>query len=243
MAPGVWDVDDLVEGGLASIEEFVGRLTDVDEDVEGNYGLQKELHFHDVEIIEAADDVSLDEGRYTCWVKQNNKKNSTDGRMIADWAEFCKAQSMGPMPSCLYGVLIRWQKATYEFGDEMSPGRAMIPVELMEEGGSKKSKSKSKAAPAKTSTKKAPPPPAEEPEDEDEEPAISEAVTTAIHGAIGEDGATREMIRRVFLKKAALRKDLAKFGTLEEVLEAMNTIEEDEGTYTMVEADEDDDPI
>ena len=142
--PGVWNTDDLTEGGLASVAEFVGRLTDVEDDVEGKFGLQKELHFSDVEIVEAADDVTLDEGRYTSWVKQSNKKNSTDGRMIADWTEFAKAHDMGPLPSCFYGVLIRWQKATYEFGDDMSPGRALIPVEVIEEGGTNKSGSKTK---------------------------------------------------------------------------------------------------
>lgn len=241
--PGVWSTDDLVEGGLASVSKFVGRLDDVEEDVEGKFGDQKELHFSDVEIIEAADDVTLEEGHYTCWVKQSNKKNSTDGRMVADWVEFAKAHDMGPLPSCFYGVLMEWDKATYEFGGDMNPGRAMIPVKLVEEGGKKKSaSSKSKT---KTPKKTAPTPPAED-DNEDGGSDVPEILAIAIHAAVGEDGATREMIRRAVQKKAALRTALTAAGGLDDVLSAMeDTLDEDEGTYTRVvdDAGGDEDPV
>ncbi len=239
MAPGVWDVDDLVEGGLASIEEFTGRLTDVEADVEGKFGAQKELHFEEVEILKAADDVTLEEGRYTTWVKQSNKKNSTDGKMIADWTEFAKAHDLGPLPSCFYGVLIRWEKTTYEFGDDMSPGRAMIPVELLEEGGSK-AKTKTKA---KTSTKtKASAPPTEEPDTEEEtvppsDSDVPEEIQKLVLDTVGEEGATKDMIRRVITKTSANRKLIAAYeGGIDGILTALeDVLDEDDGTYTRVD--------
>ena len=235
---GTWNVDDLTEGGLASVAEFIGRLVDVEDDVEGKFGFQKELHFSDVEIIEAADDVTLDEGRYTSWVKQSNKKNSTDGKMIADWTTFANDHEMGPLPACFYGVLLRWRRTTYEFGDDINPGRAMIPVEVIEEGGKKKpTKAKTKTTPA--------PAPAESEEDDSEDNSVPEVLVTAIHGAVGEDGATREMIRRVVQKKAALRTALTAAGGLDTVLSAMeDTLDENDGTYTRVEdAGGDEDPV
>jgi len=227
--PAVWNDDDFTENGLASVSEFVGRLIDVEEDVEGKFGDQLELHFEDVEIIEAADDVTLDEGRYTSWVKQSNKKNSTNGKMYQDWILFAKEHDMGPLPSCFYGVLIRWEKATYEFGEDMDPGRALIPVELIDEGA----KSKAGNGKAGKATKAATPPPPEEHADEDT--SVPEELVTVIHGTIGEEGATKEMIRRALSKKAKHRTLLSEAGGLEDVLEAMDTIEEDDGTYTRVE--------
>lgn len=238
--PGVWDTDELVEGGLASVSELIGRLSDVEDDVEGKFGLQKELHYHDVEIVEAADDVTLNEGRYTTWVKQSNKKNSTDGRMLADWTEFAKAHDMGPLPSCFYDVLIRWRRATYEFGDDMNPGRALIPVELIEEGGKKKStgsKVRIEPKPAAAAPAAAAPATSEEPEEGND---VAEVLVTAIHETVGDDGATREMIRRALSKKAALRTALTAAGGLDTVLSAMeDTLDEKDGTYTRVT----DDPV
>ncbi|KKN77030.1 hypothetical protein LCGC14_0363690 [marine sediment metagenome] len=236
--PAVWNDDDFTEGGLASVIEFIGKMTGLDEDVEGQYGDQIELHFEDVEIVEAGDGVTLDEGRLTSWVSQSNKKNSTNGRMFADWIEFAKAHDMGPLPSCFFGVLMRYKKATYEFGQDMNPGRAFIPVEVIEEGG-KKTKAKKSGAKASAKPAKSDPPPAEE--DDDEGNGVPEVLVEAIHKTIGEDGATQEMIRRVIKQKAVLRKALAEFGELGALLTAMeDTIDEDEGTYTRVEADEDD---
>ena len=234
MAPGVWDVDDLVEGGLASIEEFTGRLVDVEEDVEGKFGLQKEFHFEDVEIIKAADDVSLEEGRYTCWVGQNNKKNSTHGKMLADWTEFAKLHKLGPLPDCFYGTLLRWEKTTYEFGEEMSPGRAMIPVELVEEGGSeKKSKSKASTKSKSKTTVKAPP---VDPEDSDDDSGIPAEIRELVLNTVGEDGATKDMIRRVITKTSVNRKIIAGIGGIDSVLEGLeDALDEDDGTYTRVE--------
>lgn len=230
--PGVWNTDDFVEGGLASIEEFIGRLTDIDEDVEGKFGNQLALHFHDVEIVTAGDDVTLDEGRFTCWVKQSNRKNSVNSMMVADMVEFAKAHDMGPVPSCFENVLIRWRKATYEFGDDVNPGRAMIPVELMEEGGSKK-----KAKPAASKAEAEPAEPAAESEEESGSD-VPEALDTAIREIIGENGATREMIRRGIQKKAALRKALTEAGSLDDVLAAMDNLDEDDGTYTLIGEDD-----
>lgn len=235
--PGTWDTEDFTEGGLASIEEFIGRLTDVEEDVEGKFGDQLEFHYSDVEIIEAGDDVTLDEGRLTSWVKQSGRKNSVNSRMVADMVEFAKAHDMGPIPSCFEGLLIRYKRAIYEFGDDMSPGRAFIPVELIEEGDKKtkkaSTKTKGKATPAA-------PPPEEEEEQNSED--VPEILVTAIHETVGKDGATREMIRRAVSKKAAMRKALTDAGGLDKVLSAMeDTLDEEDGTYTRVESE--DDPV
>ncbi len=241
--PGTWDTEDFTEGGLASIEEFIGRLTDVDEDVEGKFGFQLEFHYEDVEIIEAGDDVILDEGRLTSWVKQSGRKNSVNSHMVKDMEGFAKDHDLGAIPACFEGIMIRYKRATYEFGDDMSPGRAFIPVELIKEGGKSKTKPKPKAgAKAGKGTKNKPEaaPPPDEDEDDGEESGVPEVLVTVIHEAVGEDGATREMIRRALTKKAAVRKALTEAGGIDAVLTAMeDTLDEDDGTYTRVE----DDPV
>ena len=240
MAPAVWVEEEFTEGGLASVVEFIGRLIDVEDDVEGKFGNQLELRFNEVEIIEAGDDVTLDEGRYTSWVKQSNKKNSTNGKMMAEWTEFAKAHDMGPLPSCFYGILMRWRKSTYEFGDDMSPGRAMVPVEVIEEGGKKASKKTSTKVVSPAKEEPAAPPPEENDDEESSSSDLPEALVTAIHTSVEGEGATREMIRRTLQKKAALRTALTAAGGLDEVLKAMeDTLNEDDGTYTRV-PDEDD---
>lgn len=239
--PQTWKVDDFTEGGLASVVEFVGRLNDIEEDVEGLYGTQDEIHFVDCELIEAGEDVTLEEGRFTTWIKQSNKKNSVAGKMVAAWAEFASAHDLDvdDIPNCLMNGLMRWKKVTYEFGDDMSPGRAFVPVEIIEEGGKKAAK---KVTGKKATSKPAPPPE----DDDDDDAEVPEILVKAIHDTIGEDGATKAMIQRTIKQKAELRKALADYdGDLSAVLDAMPSIEEDDGSYTRVEDDDggDEDPV
>ena len=235
-----WDVEDLTEGGMASIQSFIGRLDEVEGDVEGKFGLQEEYRFSDVEIIEAGDDVTLDEGRLTSWVKESDKKNSTRGKMLVDWTEYAKAQSMGPLPSCFYGVLIRYNKETYEFGDDMNPGRAFVPVEIIEsEPATTGKKTTGKKAATKPVEPETPPEPeaSDEPTDSDDID-IPDVLRHIIMETIGDEGATHEMIRRAVSKKKTLRDASSAAGGLDEVLAGMTAIEEDDGTFTKKDTDD-----
>ena len=127
--PANWDTDKLTVGGLASVEKFIGRLESLDEDVEGKYGLQIALYFEDCELIEAGDDVTLENGKFTTWVNQSNKQNSTNGYMLVAWQEFAAEHDPEIPP---FGILLEWERQTYEFGDDMNPGRALVPVAVVE---------------------------------------------------------------------------------------------------------------
>lgn len=246
--PAVWQEDQFVNGGLSGIEEFIGRLREVEEDVEsvfdGKPRTQMALHFYDVEIIASADPVVLENNLYTTWVGQSSRKNSTNMKMFLDWQKFHKEQGLeGSLPSALYESLIRWRKATYEFGENMNPGRAFIPVEFVEdeEPQPKPAASRSRGTSSTSRSKPAEAPPAEETEDSGEaSDAPAEEVTAAVLEALGEDGNTRDGLRRALFKTAALRAKVGAAGGLDTVLAYVvesGQVEESEGFYYRKEED------
>lgn len=114
--------------------EFVGRLDEVVDDVEGKFGLQTEFHFSDVEVTQAAKNLELRDRRFKAWVKQSTSKDSTYGHMLIDWTAFQKAQGLkGKLPSVFYGTFMRWEKRTYSF--DGTTGSAFVPVEVLPESG------------------------------------------------------------------------------------------------------------
>jgi len=210
-----WNPDEFVKGGRAGIERFYGKLKEVEEDVEGDYGPQVALYFEEVRIIEAADEVDLEDGEFTDWIKQSSKQNSVNHKMVTEWVEFAKAHKLGPLPDSLYGLDLEWKKATYDYGTDrrtgeaLNPGRAFVPVGYAEEEKKPKGKPKGK--------------PKDESKDESSEPAgdLPDDLVEVIMGVIGEDGATRDIIRREVVKKAATRKLMSEAGGLDKVLDAM----------------------
>lgn len=228
--PGFWDNDEFQESGFASIKKFSGVLVDVEDDVEGDYGSQIAFHWEDVELLEAGDDVSLDNGEYTSWIKQSSRKGSTNDRVVAAYKEFKADNELeGSMEyfKFLQGVRCIFERQTYDFGKKINPGSAFVPVEL--DGGSSKKASKSKAK-AKD----------EEAEESDE---LDEKLVAAVIAAVEDEGQTSALIKAALNKKASTRKLLNDAGTIKSVLAQMveaGLIEEDEGVFSAAGADEDD---
>ncbi len=227
MVPAIWNSGDATEGGLRGINIFVGKLREVEEDVEGTYGTQLALHFYDVEVEDSADPVILEEGKYTTWTKQSTKKGSSNIKMLALWEVFCKTNKLGALPGGLYDLNIRWEKTTLEFGEGMSPGTVFVPTELVEA-----------VAPVKAAPRRGRPK-SEEVEDNADGPSSSEnvpndAIVKVVMATVGEDGATRDIIRRDLMKKATLRTKMTAAGGLDAVLAYLvenGSLGEDEGFY------------
>lgn len=232
--------ESFVEGGVKGVKEFIGRLDDIEEDVEGKFGPQDAITYRDVEITESAEEVALDEGLFTTWHKHSDRKNSMSGRLAFQWMDFADAHDIaspddddltawGQLAAAFKDKLVKYRKVTIEFGEDMNPGTGYVPVEVME-GAKGKPASKPSGKPAPKSNGK----PASKPEPK----AIDSALVKAITAAIGEDGATRDIIRREVVKKAALRTILGTAGGLDNVLTALveqGTLTESEGFYTKPE--------
>ena len=217
--PALWNSDNFVEGGVKSISAFDGRLRSVEEDVTGKFGPQVSLEFYDIRNLEADDSFDTEDGEVTYFVKQSNKKNSTNGKMVSQWMEFASATKLGPLPNSLYDLDIHWVRAEYDFGPDNNPGKALIPVKLLD----------GKAAPAPTTRSASPETPARTPP-----VAVPGALTEAIMEALGEDGGTKDIVRRALSQKAALRKLTTDAGGIDGVLASLvnsGDLKQDEEYY------------
>lgn len=245
MAPAIWNDEEFISGGLKGITKFRGQLTEIEEDVEGKYGDQLALYFDECTVLESAEEVSLEDGKYTDWIKQTNKKNSVNQAFVGHLQVFIKAHKLkGGVPDALYGQDIIWERQTVIEGNEedgMSPGLCLVPIAMGEDEAPAKGR---RAAPAATEEEPAPPKrtrrsrataPEEPPEEEPESgsPGVPSELTAFILSTVGEDGATRDLIRRDITKKAAMRKVLASTDGLEAVLAHMvpDQLVEEDGTY------------
>lgn len=257
--PAIWSSGDATEGGLKGITQFVGKLSEVEEDVEGkDFGngarLQLALHFYDVEVEESVDEVSLEDGKYTDWINQSSRKGSVNVAWLNALEEFCEANDLDVenLPDCIYDTEIRFRREVLVEGNEernLSPGKALIPVEIV--GKESKSKGRSSSSKGKSSTKEEKPARSStrsrkaKDEEEDEGGDHSEGQGELDSGfidfvveAVGEYGSTRDLLRREIVKKSAMRKIMTEFGGLDAVLEYLvehDHITEDDGTYFQVE--------
>ena len=209
--PATWKTGEFNEGGYKGITEFIGRLSDVEEDIESSFGgLQLALHFYDVEITESVDPIALEGGKLTIWQKQSNKKSSTNAKMVADWNAFVTAHNLEGLPKGLYDKLFRWKKCVYDYGEDLSPGTAYVPVEIIEEGAPK-------AVPVQ------------------EVPVeVTPEAVDLVMGTISEGGVTKDQIRRELAKKSASRTTIVKSGGIDNVLAHMvesGVISELEGVF------------
>ncbi len=255
MAPAVWTDDEFVSGGLKGITKFQGQLTEIEEDVSGKFGDQLALYFDECEVLESEEEVSLEGGKYTDWIKQTNKKNSVNQAFVAGITTFIKAQKLkGGVPDALYGVDIIYERTVVIEGDDsegMSPGLCLLPIALAGE-------EEKPAKPARRGGKAAAPPADEEPADPPkrqrrsraaaqepppaDESEIPAELTAFILTRVTEDGVTQDIIRRDTAKKLPMKKLRdAVDGGLEAVLTHMveaETLVEDDGTYFLPEEDD-----
>lgn len=257
--PAVWTDDEFVSGGLKGITKFSGQLTEIEEDVDGKFGDQLALYFDECEVLEAAEEVSLEDGKYTDWIKQTNKKNSVNQAFVNHITTFIKSHKLkGGVPDALYGLDLIWERTIVIEGNEedgMSPGLCLLPIAMSDEAPAKPAKttkSRRVAPPADDEEEAAPPKRARRsraaattppPDDTDEDSSdFPIALTTFIVSRVGEDGATQDLIRRDIAKKLAMKKlKDAVDGGLEAVLSHMveaGTLTEDEGTYFLPEEED-----
>ena len=227
-----WARDDFSEGGLKGVKEFSGRLTNVLEDVEGRYSLQKQFNFSDVEIIESQEPVQLKDGNYTAWLKQSSNKKSVDFHIVGAMIDFCVQNNIkGELPNCLYDLNIVWKMEQFEFdgdgadGEPMKPGSGPVPLSLVGEDSKRK---------------KAKPPADEEGGAGEEAMPVDDTISAIVMETIGEDGATRDMIRKATTSKAKTKKLVEAYpGGLDGILETMEAnhlFESESGFYSPAEA-------
>lgn len=238
--PGLWDVDEFQESGFASVKEFIGVMTDLEEDVVGQYGDQLAFHWSDVELTEAGDDVVLDEGRFTDWIKQNSRTNSVNQRMLIDYLRFKTDNELDGSNvrlQFIHGLRCRYRKEEYDFGstdrdgNPLSPGTAFIPVEII--GDEKPKKSSKKKASKKAFI--------EEPDEPEE---LDDKLVSGVLSILEEDGATAALIKTGLTRKATTRKLLTAAGGIDTVLDRLVAdalITEDDGVFALYESDVEDD--
>ena len=134
--------DAFVEGGAKGVKEFIGRLDEIEEEVEGQYGPQDALHYTDVEITDSAEEVELEDGQFSDWHKHSNRKNSASGRKAFMWMDFADVNGLeAPDDSTLTpwqqilaafkGKLVKYRRHAIEFGEGMSPANVFVPVEVV----------------------------------------------------------------------------------------------------------------
>ena len=207
--PAVFKTGDLTEGGLRGIKKFAGVFDSFEDDIEGEYGTQVSFHWTDATVLESTDPIVLEDGHFTTWAKQSNKKNSTYGKVLKDWESFAAANKfeLGERFAGFKGKNIVYQQKTYEFGKDATPGKGYVPVAFYDGPVAAKPAA---AAPANLQDK--------------------------VKEIVGAAGAEREAIRRELLK-AGLRNAVSEQGGVEKVLETMvasKTIAVDaEGKYIL----------
>jgi hypothetical protein len=236
--------DAYVEGGMRGVVEFIGRLEEIEEEVEGSYGPQDAYHYYDVEVTESEEEVELEEGRYTAWNKHSIKKNSVSGKTAYVWMDFAEAHGFEPpddddltpvqqIAEAFKDRLVRYRRMTHEFGEGMNPGQSFVPVEDME--------AEKKTTPARRTGRTndaAKSTPARTPRAPAKPKGPAQEVVDAVMTAVGEDGSTRDLIRRAVVKKAALRTALGEAGGLDKVLEYLvenDKLTEADGFYAVPE--------
>ncbi len=248
MAPAVWNDDEFVSGGLKGITKFQGQLSEIEDDIEGKYGTQYALYFDECVVLESAEEVSLEGGKYTDWIKQTNKKNSKHQAFVRLITAFIKDHKLkGGVPDALFGQDIIWERQTVIEGDEddgMSPSMCLVPIALADDEPPKGRRAaappvddeEAPAKPARRRRSAAAEPP------EESESDVPKELTDFILSRVGKDGATQDLIRRDIAKKLAMKKlKDAVDGGLEAVLTHMvseGVLTEDDGTYFLPE-DED----
>lgn len=236
--PGLWNSAEFKASGFDSIKKFKGTLTNVEEDVEGKYGPQIEMTWDNVELLEAGEEVELADDRLTDWIKQTSRKNSTNQKMVLSYEDFKKESGLkGSLErfEFLIGVPCIYEREEYDFGADINPGSAYIPVEVVEDKGKRRPAAADEDKKPVKSRKPVEPPVEEDDEAEEaEEAEIDEALVDAIKEA-AEEGATPAEIKSHVNRAAASRKALAAAGTLSDVLKALveaEILDEEDGVYT-----------
>lgn len=230
--PARWNEDEFTESGFKSIKEFIGVLDSVEEDVEGEYGDQIQSVYTGVELVEAGDEVELEDDIFTTWVKQSDKKNSTNSRWVADLRAFADSHDIEWKGGASFiGMKLRMRRVEYDFGSKVNPGTAFVPIETLD------SKKASKSTRRRTSAS----------EPESEATGAADPLVVGIVLAIGESdgGLTHALLKKhvagTSKLKSALGKEPVKFDAYMEALVEAGTVVIEDGVYSVPSAESEDD--
>ena len=209
-----WAKDDYKVGGVKGVIEFIGVLDEVEEGVMGKFEkLQDVYHFSAVEIVEAEEEVTLEDDELLAYVSHSRKANSMAGKLAVLWIDFCEANGLESPPESLYDVRCTYKRETFEFGPNMSPGSGFVPTALVVV------EKPAKRTPAK----------------EVAPPKLDKALIAIAKATVGEDGSTRDLLRRELTRKAGDRTKVTALGGIDSVLQTMVDQEvlcENDGVYT-----------
>lgn len=224
-----WRKEDFVEGGIKGVTEFIGILDEVEEEVPGKFDkLQDIYHFSDVEITASEEEVTLENNELTAYTTHSRRKNSTSGKLADIWIDFCEAHNLDAPPDSLYGVRARYQRQTFDFGPDMNPGSGFAPIDIIDEKP-KKAVPDRAARPSQRASK---------PKD-DEPPALDKELVELARDTAGEDGATRDLLRRDLTKKSSQRTKVVAAGGIDNLLAQMveqGYLFEEDGVYTAADS-------
>lgn len=240
-----WNRTDFVEGGVRGVTVFDGVLIEVEEEVPGKFEkLQDIYHFSDVVITESQEEVTLENDELTSYCTHSRRKNSTAGHLAELWMDFCEAHNLGSPPDSLYGVRASYRRESFDFGPDMNPGTGFVPVALLDKPGKANGAKVAAKAPVKApAAPRGNRPPAGKVAEEigDTTPITFSAELVLLAKSIaGEDGATRDLLRRELTKKASLRSQVVAAGGIDAVLALLveaDILAEDDGVYTSTNPD------
>ena len=225
-----WNREDFVEGGVRGVTVFDGVLAEIEEEVPGKFEkLQDVYHFRDVTITESQEEVTLENDELTYYCTHSRRKNSTAGHLAQLWMDFCEGHSLDSPPDSLYGVRATYKREFFDFGPDMNPGTGFVPIAILDGIPDTKPQTVAKVAPRKTTKPAAV-------GSLSVDPLSDELVDTAKTTA-GEDGATRDLLRRELTKKASLRSQVVTAGGIDSVLATLvegGYLAEDDAVYTAV---------
>lgn len=218
--PGIYDDDQFVNNRPT---KFNGRVRELLDDVEGQYGVQKSYHFYDVEVLEtlSGDPYIAKDDEFTAYCKQSRNPNSKDAAVTKAWNAFSRdhfGHPGGVRMVNFYDKLLTFEEievtegGTDRQGNEISPGVFICPVAEVESG---KPRGKKSAPLAETATKAV----ADMIEDAEEE-SHGEPNPQLVDLVLGmaAEGTTKAILKRELNSKGGRKKALEEAGGLEALL-------------------------
>ena len=212
--------DSFITGGIQGILLFEALFAGIEEDIPNDFNegkLRSRFDFHDVEILDTEEAVSLDDGSFRFYVGQSNRKSSANARLITDWDAYAqKINKDGVVPDVFEGERRIFGRVQIEYGKDVNPSNIWVPVGEPGDDIEKLKKG------AKTAAKKG---------------SDIETLYALIVGA-ADAGVTAEDVKKTISSSDAdTRKLVSKGGGLPKVLEALvetKRLSLEDGVYTSV---------
>ena len=130
-------LDSFITGGFAGILLFEALFAGLEEDIPNEYQenkLRSRFDFHDVEILDTEEPVSLDDDSFRFYIGQSNKKTSANKVLIKEWDAYAQLTNReGIVPDLFEGDRLIFKRVQIEYGKdkegkEMNPSNIWVPV-------------------------------------------------------------------------------------------------------------------